>query len=119
LVEFAPVVQELAGLAKAKMLDLIKQGVDVPGYKAVQSLKNRTWINEKSAVTALAERYPDSVMDFVKASLKSPAQVEKIVPKTVLEEMNIYHRPLGAISVAKVDSSLQEVSFNDFDVLGE
>jgi hypothetical protein len=117
IVEFAPVVSELAELARTKMLEVMKQGVSVPGYKAAQSLGHRTWKDEGAAVQLLTERYPERSEQLIKIGLKSPAQIEKIIPKTVLEEMGLYMRPLRGITVVPAGSKLQEVSFGDFDVL--
>lgn len=107
------VIKELWELSKAKMMELIQAGTTIEGFKVVQGLKHRTWKSEGVAMSTLRRRYSKQFDALIK--LKTPAQVEKIVPRTVLEELELYHRPLGALRLAADNAEGDEVGFDEFD----
>ncbi len=59
-----------------------KQGATVPGYKLVEDLANRTYADASLAATT-AKLF--GVNDDALYSLRTPAQLEKILPKGVLD----------------------------------
>lgn len=107
------VIKDLWNLSKEKMMELIQAGAVIPGFKVVQGLKNRTWKNEGVALSTLKRRYPKQIDHLIK--LKTPAQVEKVVPKTVLEELELYHRPLGALRLKADNEDGESLGFDEFD----
>lgn len=74
----------------------LERGEEVPGYKLVQGRAgNRSWANEEGARKTLAELVDESVL-LTEPKLKTPAQVEKLLPKDakgVLDNLTI--RPDG------------------------
>src|SRR5690606_31934270 len=59
----------------------LERGEEVPGYKLVQGRAgNRSWANEEGARKTLAELVDESVL-LTEPKLKTPAQVEKLLPK--------------------------------------
>lgn len=59
------------------------KGLHVDGYKLEESLSNRKWINEKE----VESKYKDQ--DIYKKTLKTPAQMEKIIGKDIVNELTI------------------------------
>lgn len=56
---------------------MLKNGVQVPGYKLVPKRATRQWANEAEALGALAQLVPSQEL----TEMKSPAQVEKVLKK--------------------------------------
>lgn len=121
ILEWEDVAKTISRLAKDKLLELAMNGVEVPGYKAAQGLKNRSWLNEGQALERLKKRWPKLGAKFVKTTLRTPAQIEKLVPKTELAKLELYHRPKGPICLVPESSSLEEVatSGEEFDEVGD
>jgi hypothetical protein len=116
LIGFADVVAELEKLARGKLLEHILAGNKVEGYKAAQSVGHRAWVDQQS-VFALADLcgVPYSMI-CEKPELKSPAQVEKILPKKEL--VPYWHKPLRGITLAEESSNLDEYKpGSEFDVV--
>lgn len=109
ILEFGEVVAEKVKLAREKLLELIKSGQIVAGYKAAQKLGNRKWRDEGVVISTLRRRYPQQFDNFIK--LKTPAQIEKVVPKSVLEDLDLYHRQLGDVYLTSDKSPSQGIDF--------
>lgn len=66
----------------------LERGEEVPGYKLVQGRAgNRSWANEEGARKTLAELVDESVL-LTEPKLKTPAQVEKLLPKDAKGVLN-------------------------------
>lgn len=68
--------------AREMAKELLEAGVDVPGWKLVPKRATRQWVNEQTALTALAEA-GCSAKELTE--LKSPAQVEKVLKKRKID----------------------------------
>lgn len=81
----------------------LERGEEVPGYKLVQGRAgNRSWANEEGARMELSAIVPEEVL-LTEPKLKTPAQVEKLLPKdakSVLNDLTI--RPDGKPVVVPV-----------------
>jgi hypothetical protein len=64
--------------AREMAVELLEAGVELPGWKLVPKRAMRQWVNEQTALTALAEA-GCSAEELTE--LKSPAQVEKVLKK--------------------------------------
>jgi hypothetical protein len=64
--------------AREMAVELLEAGVELPGWKLVPKRATRQWVNEQTALTALAEA-GCSAEELTE--LKSPAQVEKVLKK--------------------------------------
>lgn len=115
IVEFAPVVSSMAKAAEAQMLAYIKSGGKIAGYKAAQGLGHRKYRDEGEARAELQALGYDMAR-LEDRSLKSPAQLEKVIPKTVVAKFT--YRPKSQVSVVPESSKLDEISFTDeFEVI--
>lgn len=117
ILEFAPVVSNLEKLAKAHLLAYARSGGLVEGYKVAQGLGHRKFEDEeKTREELIAAGYDiDKLQDV---SLKSPAQMEKLIPKSVVAKY--VFRPKGEIQLVPKTSRLEEISFTDeFDIIEE
>lgn len=66
----------------------LSQGGTIPGFKLVQKQQRRAWTSEGEAAKSLLD-WPFSLdgKDIFESSLRSPAQVERLIPKTLREEL--------------------------------
>lgn len=90
VVEIAAYVQQ-ADLLEAWIADvralaqqMMEQGARLPGYKLVPKRGTRKWINEERALEELSA-LGFSSDELVETSMRSPAQVEKVLKKRKLE----------------------------------
>lgn len=113
IIGFADVVEERAKLAKLKLFELIKNGRSIPGWKIAQGKKRRAWRNEGVAMSTLRLRYREKFDNLIK--LRTPSQVEKHVAASVLTELDLWHRPDGALQLQREGSDGEEVGFDEFD----
>lgn len=69
---------------RALAMQMMEKGVRLPGYKLVPKRGTRKWLNEERAFEELASLglMPD---ELVETSMRSPAQVEKVLKKRKLE----------------------------------
>lgn len=69
---------------RALAMQMMEKGVRLPGYKLVPKRGTRKWLNEERAFEELASLglTPD---ELVETSMRSPAQVEKVLKKRKLE----------------------------------
>lgn len=58
----------------------INAGEEIPGYKMVETTGHRKWMDERIAIKNLRKKGFIET-DYLNKSLKSPAQVEKTIPK--------------------------------------
>ena len=74
----AILAKEWAKSVEALAQDLLEKGQAVPGWKLVPKRATRQWVNERQALAAFEEMGLDPQ---TLTTLKSPAQIEKIVKK--------------------------------------
>lgn len=63
---------------KARAMQMIESGVEVPGWAIKETGGNRSWIDESEAIWRLLDIAPISADIY---TLKSPAQIEKVLLK--------------------------------------
>lgn len=74
IVDAAPVVRSYLKAVEERAFELAKSGVDVPGYKLVETIGNRQWIDEKAARDLMLKHKVDP---YETPKVRSPAQAEK------------------------------------------
>lgn len=114
-----PALRKLINEVPRRMLHLMQQGKEIPGFKPVASLGYRQWnLNEEDLIAQLIERDvpPDQIY---KRTLNSPAQIEKIAGKKVT--VGLTFRPMRGYSVAPVSDKRPAVDLTgaEFDELQE
>lgn len=122
VLDFDEVVSRMATLAKEKMLEFIRYGGKIDGWKAAMSIGNRNWIDPETLPQVLAARYLDKTKNEMESGalyeplkLKSPAQLEKLLPNDMFADL--YHRPERGVCVVPADSKLAEFNFDHFGVI--
>jgi hypothetical protein len=95
--QVTPAILALLKAVPGRMLSSMEKGVGFPGLKAVQTLKNRTWIADEAATLAALQRKKVKVADATIKKLKSPAQLEKVAGKELIA--SLCHRPAGGLSI--------------------
>lgn len=98
----ADLVQGILDTIPGKMLSALKQGQNVPGYKAVEAFGQRRWRwDEKETLRQLSKRGVGKRV-ATKSSLLSPAQLEKIVEQERIADL--FERPSrGLVVVPETD----------------
>lgn len=86
--------KDVEGLAQRAM----ERGIVVPGYKLVRKRANRKWIDAAEVERKLKNRSGVKKADTHTASLKSPAQIEKLVGKDWVARHA--EKPEGGLTVA-------------------
>lgn len=81
ILRFMPVIDDYLKQVAGYAEKLLEQGETVPGFKLVQKRANRKWIDEAAVIKAV-DMIVDSTDDlYSPKKLKSPAQIEKMLPK--------------------------------------
>ena len=109
------VITELAKTAKHKLLTLALAGEAIPGYKLIRSIGHRAWTDPVKAQKALKRLGFKAGQLLVPRKLKTPAQVEKQVPKE--EVSKLVHRPDRGITI--VPSSSRAPEYNPSEMFNE
>jgi hypothetical protein len=79
--------------------NLFEFGEGVPGFELKQSWSNRSWADESEFVDFVSGNFSECLDKvFTKKTLKSPAQVEKIIPVEELQKFTT-RRPRGMMLV--------------------
>lgn len=104
-------VKQAFDAARARLLEIIKRGGRVPGYKAVKRLGNRAWTlpDEEIIAAFAAEGIGKEVI--TELVLASPAQAEKTTKLKKLVE-DLVHRPDLGVSLAEQSARGEEVIFS-------
>ena len=81
-----------------------KAGRVLPGYKLVPTRATRKWVNPDDAEMYLTELYGMDAKDIFISKLSSPAQIEKIIGKKHVADINhLIVKRSGGVVVAPVD----------------
>lgn len=96
--------------ARGRLLEIIRGGGRVPGYKAVRRLGNRAWSMSDAEVLAAFEAEGIGKEVITELRLASPAQAEK---KTKLKKLveRMVHRPELGVALAPASAKGEEVTF--------
>lgn len=77
IMRLAAPIKRLLDAIPGRMLDAIRQGRRFEGFKAVQSLGNRTWRNDEDATLKALAKCKLGKKIVTEARLKSPTQLER------------------------------------------
>lgn len=77
----APVIENWLRALRARLFRELAEGKDVPGFKLVMKRGKRVWADTELAKTFFAENGVTPEEMFEPQTLKSPAQMEKVVGK--------------------------------------
>ncbi len=94
-----------------------EKGERVPGYKLVKKKSNRKWGNEEEMAEAFVGTFGTDIYNM---KLKSPAQMEKVIPKKELEKY--ITKPDTGTSLVPESDNRKEVAGaieSQFDVIKE
>ena len=111
----ASMVQDWIKTVETKAMEMLKQGLEVPGYKLVGKKGHRAWADESLVVEAFDMLYGDKI--YTERKLLSPAQLEKIVGKESVKEYTMV--PDAGYTVVKETDKRQGVipAVNDFEAI--
>lgn len=86
-------------------------GLDVPGYKLVESRTHRKWSKDEKEVVEDLALYLDEDAIYESRALKSPSQIEELLGKKgLLEKMELVSRAKGETILVTVDDSRPEIA---------
>lgn len=97
------------GAVEQRAVKLEEMGVDVPGWKIVHRSGNRQWLDQAKVVAEMKKLGVEDI--YTEPKLKSPAQMEKILPKTsrpVIEML--VTRPPGALTLVRDEDRRSKVT---------
>lgn len=77
------ILEEWMKAMRARAMEKLERGEDVPGFKAVARRATRKWTDEAAVVRELEDYDKEKIFDM---NLKSPAQIEKLLGKRSFEE---------------------------------
>lgn len=111
----ASMVQDWIKTVETKAMEMLKQGLEVPGYKLVGKKGHRAWMDESIVIETFEGLYGDSI--FTERKVLSPAQLEKIVGKESVKEYTMV--PDAGYTVVKETDKRQAVipAVNDFEAI--
>lgn len=85
-----------------RAVQLLEAGINIPGWKLVQRTGNRRWkdADPDALATALRGMGLKPTEMYTDPKLRSPAQIEKFLPKKDRDKINPYvERPLGSATL--------------------
>lgn len=100
-------------------------GKVIPGWKLVEKRKTRKWADENRAAEFLSKEFPSSVELLFERSLKSPAQIEKVLHKKQHEKFEslIVSQSSGTTLVPATDArpevKVMELKKTEFERLAQ
>ena len=102
---------------KKRARSLAIDGSIVPGHKLVSGRANRRWKDETVAAETLTNIFGDEAFT---RKLISPSQLEKLDKEKALELLELWEKPVGALSLVPEDDPrpAQNTDLN-FDEIGE
>lgn len=99
---------------KSQAFSSIGRGMTIDGYELTEGLGNRKWRDAEFTKRNLSAIYPVTLIcDFI---LKSPAQMEKCIPKAEVELMTV--REFTGKRLTKTETKAPDL-FEPFSVIGE
>jgi hypothetical protein len=98
ILQVLPQIESWMKNMRANAFERMMSGQDVPGYKLVRTSPHRRWRNVNQAFQVVSKKH-DNPMDLV--SLKSPAQVEKILGPCGKDVVaSLVEKPEGQLTLA-------------------
>ena len=91
VLEAAPLVRQMIKVAEEEAMNRMKQGVTIPGFKAVNGNGSRHWAfpEDEMAAKLIGMGIPKSAV--YKTELVSPAQAEKLTWEKTSKEIGRAH----------------------------
>lgn len=87
ILEHEKQVTQFIAEAKHEAKSRLKSGESVPGYKLVETLSNRRWTKDVEEIEATLRRKKFKKSDITKTQLLSPAQLEKVCGKELINSL--------------------------------
>jgi hypothetical protein len=78
VLKYEDTVKDWMARVKDHAKELMVQGVEIPGFKVVESLGNAKWVSEEAIVAEFGDEFGDALYE---KSLVSPAKFEKLAGK--------------------------------------
>jgi hypothetical protein len=99
---------------RSQAFSAVSRGLIIDGYELTESLGNRKWKDEEFTKRNLARLYgPDLIYDL---KLKSPAQMEKLIPKEEVDAITI--REMTGKKLTRTIKQTPDL-FEAFNVIGD
>lgn len=116
-----PLVEQWLKACADQAERLMLGGVEVPGYKLVESSPRRRWKNPETAAKALARLAGPRAAELVTRKLVSPAQAAKILGKKLTDAAlaTLVDKPAGVPTITKRDDKREEWSSAQADFTAE
>src|SRR5690606_17935008 len=114
LTQIAPVAAELAERARRALAAELDAGRAIPGFRIAQTLGRRKWRDPDEALQTLRQVFPDLRDRLCSVSLKSPAQIEKLVGPDALAELDLVERQGGQPVLVDASSRLPDRVCDEF-----
>jgi hypothetical protein len=103
ILDLADLIEPVLIEARRQAHDLLEAGGDVPGYKLVPKRAQRKWALDESSIIKALRKLKVKKPQAMVTSLKTPAQIEKLLPKgTELPDVLISKVSSGT-TLAKAD----------------
>jgi hypothetical protein len=112
--ENAEMLESWVKAIKSQAFSAIGRGMVIEGYELTEGLGNRKWKDEQFAKRQLTALYPAGTIYEYK--LKSPAQMEKIIPKEEVALLTV--RESTGKRLTKTEIKAPDL-FNAFNVIGD
>lgn len=89
-----------------RAFNMLQAGLDIPGWEIGQRTGNRKWVNPDEAATKLRTEFGVSLVDmYTPQTLRSPAQVEKMISKERKKDLeSLVDRPQGGLYLKPASS---------------
>lgn len=114
LLPLLPIVEGWADAVRAESYRRAHSGEEIPDHKIVEKQPRRYWVSPAQVERWLREEMGLNDAEIFKQSLKSPAQIEKLVGKSQLPQEFVEKRSSG-MTLAPVHDNRPAVSLNPAD----
>lgn len=112
IAEWGPVIQKMVNDANTLLFRLATAGVEIPNRKLIRKTGNRAWKPDVDVEGELKKAGHDAE-DIMVYTLKSPAQMEKVVDKKLVAEL--CHKPDKGLTLVDQSAKGEAVLANPFD----
>jgi hypothetical protein len=105
------VIESWFGDLEERAAEMRKAGLDVPGFKLVESRTHRKWAVSDAEVVEALELYLDKDALLDAPALKSPATVDKMIggKRGTLEVLGLVTKDEGKLVIVGIDDGREEV----------
>ena len=78
--DLGPTLNEVLKKIKIKLLEYAKEGAELPAHKVIESVSHRRWNNSEDEILKQLSKLKIGKKLATTSKLKSPAQIEKLLP---------------------------------------